>query len=144
MLFLGKLNKRVRFVRVEDYIASDLLDKYEFHNYNHALEILTQSFPDEWSEIVECMRKLMITIDDLREAGGNETSIPKKFEEVLNPYGWKELRISGDLHIKMFQRQMAQRRGRFSSTPFDEKVVQGYIDGHNIDLTQGETGAVLF
>ena len=74
-------------MQITDYIDADLLDKFEFHNYNHAIEIITQAFPEEWREVVECLRKLDITTDDLREAGGNETKIPKKFDDVLYPYG---------------------------------------------------------
>ena len=118
---------------LEDWIAPELLEKFEFRNYNHALEIITQAFPEEWHEIEDCLRQLRITTDDLREAGGNETNIPKKFDDVLYPYGWREIRISGDLHIKFFPRQ-AEQRGRFSSEPFEERVIPGYIDGHNIDF----------
>ena len=118
---------------ISDYIDVALLEKFEFYNYNHALEIITQAFPDEWNEIVDCLRKLNITTDDLREAGGNETKIPKKFDDVLYPYGWREIRISGDLHIKFYPRQ-AEQRGRFSSIPFEERVTESYIDGHNIDF----------
>lgn len=64
---------------------------------------------------------------------GNETKIPKKFDDVLYPRGWREIRISGDLHIKFYPRQ-AEQRGRFSQEPFEEKVIPGYIDGHNIDF----------
>ena len=116
-----------------EYIAHDLLEKFEFYSYNHALEIITQAFPAEWSEIVDCLRQLRITTDDLRESGGNETKIPKKFDDVLYPRGWREIRISGDLHIKFYPRQ-AEQRGRFSQEPFEEKVIPGYIDGHNIDF----------
>ena len=123
-------------MRVEDYVAPELLDRYEFYSYNHALEILTQAFPAEWANLEDCLRRLSITTDDLREAGGNETNIPKKFDDVLYPYGWREIRISGDLHIKFFPRQ-AEQRGRFSSTPYEEKIIQGYIDGHNIDFLKG-------
>ena len=118
---------------LREYIASDLLEKFEFYSYNHALEIITQAFPAEWSEIVDCLRQLRITTDDLRESGGNETKIPKKFDDVLYPRGWREIRISGDLHIKFYPRQ-AEQRGRFSQEPFEEKVRPGYIDGHNIDF----------
>ena len=118
---------------LEDWIAPELLEKFEFRNYNHALEIITQAFPEEWHEIEDCLRQLRITTDDLREAGGNETNIPKKFDDVLYPYGWREIRISGDLHIKFFPRQ-AEQRGRFSSEPFEERVIPGYIDGHHIDF----------
>ena len=123
-------------MRISDYIDADLLDRFEFHNYNHAIEIITQAFPDEWSEVVECLRKLNITTDDLREAGGNETKIPKKFDDVLYPFGWREIRISGDLHIKFYPRQ-ADQRGRFSSVPFEERITENYIDGHNIDFLKG-------
>ena len=56
-------------MRIEEYIEHDLLEKFEFYNYNHALEIITQAFPEEWSNIVECLRRLEITTDDLRQAG---------------------------------------------------------------------------
>ena len=56
-------------MRISDYIDADLLDRFEFYNYNHAIEIITQAFPKEWSDVVECLRKLDITTDDLREAG---------------------------------------------------------------------------
>ena len=45
-------------MQIADYIDADLLDKFEFHNYNHAIEIITQAFPEEWREVVECLRKL--------------------------------------------------------------------------------------
>ena len=118
---------------LREYIGPDLLEKFEFYSYNHALEIITQAFPEEWSEIVDCLRRLRITTDDLRESGGNETKIPKKFDDVLYPRGCREIRISGDLHIKFYPRQ-AEQRGRFSQEPFEEKIIPGYIDGHNIDF----------
>ena len=62
-----------RTMNIEEYVAPDLLEKFEFHNYNHALEIITQAFPEEWNEIVDCLRQLSITTNDLREAGGNVT-----------------------------------------------------------------------
>ena len=105
-------------MRIEEYVAPDLLEKFEFYNYNHALEIITQAFPEEWGQIEECLRRLSITTDDLREAGGNETNIPKKFDDVLYPYGWREIRISGDLHIKFYPRQ-AEQRGHFATEPFE-------------------------
>lgn len=123
-------------MQIADYIDADLLDRFEFHNYNHAIEIITQAFPEAWREVVECLRKLDITTDDLREAGGNETKIPKKFDDVLYPYEWREIRISGDLYIKFYPRQ-ADQRGRFSSVPFEERVTENYIDGHNIDFLKG-------
>ena len=116
------------------YIDTSLLDRFEFQNYGHALEILHESFPQEWFEIQECLDKLRLSIDDISQAGGNESPIPKKFDAVLYPYGWREIRISGDLTVKKYPRQAVQRRGRFSDVPFETEVIEGYIDGHNIDF----------
>lgn len=119
---------------VRGLIPEDIQDKFEFYNYGHALEILTQSFPAQWSELQDCFRRLQLTVDDVRKAGGNESPIPKKFDDVLYPYGWREIRISGDLIVKKYPRQTAQRRGRFADEPYEVETIEGYIDGHNIDF----------
>ena len=119
-------------------IPDDLLERFEFQNYGHALEILISAYPVEWNEIQECLRKLNITVNDLITAGGNESPIPKKFDDVLYPYGWREVRITGDMIVKMYPRRTAQRRGRFSDKPSSEKLIEGYIDGHNIDFLKNQ------
>ena len=119
------------------YIQESLLNKYEFQNYGHALEILNEAFPEEWKEIQDCLEKLSISVDDIKAAGGNETAIPKKFDDVLYPLGWREIRITGDLLVKLYPRK-ANQRGRFEKEPFEEKSIEGYIDGHNIDFIKGK------
>ncbi len=42
----------------ETGIAPELLDRFAFYNYGHALEILRQAFPQEWREIQDCLRGL--------------------------------------------------------------------------------------
>lgn len=121
----------------KQYIAAELLDKFEFHNYGHALEILNTAFPEERKEMQDCLSSLFITPEDLRVSGGNESPIPKKFDAVLYPLGWREIRIAGDLIVKLYPRK-ANRSGQFSDTPFDEKTIEGYIDGHNIDFIKNK------
>lgn len=118
----------------ERYIDKDIRDKFEFCNYGHALEILHDAFPIEWNELLECLRRLELNLADIRKAGGNESPIPKKFDDILYPYGWREIRISGDLIVKKYPRQTAQRRGRFAEEPYEVETIEGYIDGHNIDF----------
>lgn len=116
------------------YVDLDLQNKFEFYSYGHALEILHDAFPAEWEEVQTCLRQLRLTVADLKKAGGNESPIPKKFDNVLYPYGWREIRISGDLIVKKYPRQTAQRRGRFADQPYETETIKGYIDGHNIDF----------
>jgi len=122
----------------ELYVDADIRNKYEFYNYGHAIEILHESFPEEWRELQECLRKLKLTLADIQVEGGNESPIPKKFDDVLYPYGWREIRISADLIVKKYPRQTAQRRGKFASEPFEEQIIRGYIDGHNIDFLKNK------
>lgn len=120
------------------YIDPDIQSRFEFYDYGHALEILHESFPSEWSEIQETLRQLKLTVSDISQAVGNESPIPKKFDDVLYPYGWREIRISGDLIVKKYPRQAAQRRGRFANEPFEVETIEGYIDGHNIDFLKNK------
>lgn len=119
------------------YISEDLLGRYVFRDYGHALEILHEAFKEEWNDLQECLRQLHLTREDIMKAGGNESPIPKKFDDVLYPRGWREIRISGDLIVKKYPRQTAQRRGRFADQPYETETLEGYIDGHNIDFIKG-------
>ncbi|MBR5410338.1 MAG: restriction endonuclease [Clostridia bacterium] len=120
------------------YIDLAVQSKFEFYDYGHALEILHESFPEEWKEIQQSLKQLQLSLDDILKAGGNESPIPKKFDDILYPYGWREIRISGDLIVKKYPRQAAQRRGRFANEPFEIDTIKGYIDGHNIDFLKNK------
>lgn len=121
---------------MEKYIRKELFNKFEFVSYGHAIEILSEAFPEEWNDIQDCLAVLEITTDDILKAGGNESPIPKKFDDVLYPRGWKEIKISGDLLVKFYPR--GKSRGRFLDSPYDEKTIEGFIDGHNIDFIKGK------
>lgn len=123
---------------ISQYVAQDIQKKYEMFNYGHALEILYNSFPGEWAELQECLRRFRLTKEDILASGGNESPIPKRFDDVLYPYGWREIRISGDLTVKKYPRQTVQRRGRFADEPFETEIIEGYIDGHNIDFLKNK------
>lgn len=120
---------------LEKWLPCDILNKYEILNYNHAAEILSQSFPGELAEIIDALRNLRISKEDILNPGGNESPIPPKFSTILEPLGWKEIRISGDLLIKFYPRR--GRKGSFSNTHSGEKLISNYIDGHNIDFVKG-------
>lgn len=123
---------------IEDDLRRRYRGKFEFYNYGHALEILTEAFPVEWGDLCAVFNGLQLTMNDILKAGGNESPIPKKFDDILYPRGWREIRISGDLVVKKYPRQTAQRRGRFADEPYETETIEGYIDGHNIDFLKGK------
>ncbi len=59
-------------MELDRYIDKDIIARFEFYNCGHALEILYDAFPLEWEELQECLRRLRLTLADLRTAGGNE------------------------------------------------------------------------
>ena len=121
---------------MDKYIKKELFDRFEFTSYGHAIEILNEAFPEEWKDIQDCLLALEITTEDIIKAGGNESPIPKKFDDVLYPRGWREIKISGDLLVKFYPR--GKSRGKFLNTPYDEKTIEGFIDGHNIDFIKNK------
>ena len=121
---------------ISELFGPELSGKFEFINYNHAYEILSTSFEKEFSEVVEALRKFTIYKSDLLVAGGNESPIPPKFSKVLSPLGWNEIKITGDLLIHFFPRR-GEKSGVFSSEATEHKVIENYIDGHNIDYIKG-------
>ena len=51
----------------EKYIDKDILEKFEFYNYGHALEILHDAFQTEWAELQDCLRQLQLTLADIKK-----------------------------------------------------------------------------
>ena len=112
-------------MEISNYIDTALLEKFQFYNYGHALEILHDSFPEEWKELKESLRRFSLSIADISVPGGNESPIPKKFDNVLYPYGWREIRISGDLVVKKYLRKTTRGHAKFADVPFEEKTIKG-------------------
>ncbi len=114
-----------------DLINEDVRDRYEFHNIDHAVEILYQGYPLLFQEINLALHDFYITHDDLVKAGGNESDIPKRLSSILRPLGWEEVSISGDLHVHIDKRR--SERGKKHRS---EAVLKDYISGYNIDYVK--------
>lgn len=111
-------------------IPNNIAGKYDFYNFNSALEILTQSYPDEFAELVYTLEKFEIKLEDILEKGGNESNIPKKLNELLRPMEWKEIEISGDLIVRLLE-------GKKRKEVYKEFALKEFISGHKIDYVKG-------
>ena len=110
-----------------DKVPASLLSKYEIHNFNHAVEVLSEAYAAEYAEIVDALESLTLSVSDLTARGGNESSIPKKLSAYLRPSAWQEVKITGDLLVKLNWRKPAQIK---------EVTIHDFIDGHNIDYVK--------
>lgn len=114
----------------EMLIPSSIAGKYEFHDFNSGLEILSQSYAEEFEEIVRTLEHFSISTADIQQGGGNESNIPKKLSELLRPLGWKEIEISGDLVVRLLE-------GKKRKELYKEFTLEEFISGHKIDYVKG-------
>lgn len=114
-------------------IPQDIKELYEIHNYHHAAEVLSMSYAQEFAEILEALRNFRITETNIKESGGNESVIPKKFSELLRPQGWHETRIQGDLLI----RKIISGTGK-AKTTMEEIPIRNFLDGHKVDYVKNQ------
>jgi hypothetical protein len=126
-----------RSALVDRYVPADLRAKYEFVSYRNAAVILSESRPDEYQDLMAALRGFSLTTDMIRKAGGNESEIPKLFNDLLRPLGWHETTIKGDLIVRL--------EWRVPTGPVDRLVYQkrelqlnraNFIDGHKIDYVK--------
>lgn len=111
-------------------IPESIADKYEFFNFNGALEILTQSYPETFAELVRTLEQFDVVTSDILEKGGNESPIPKKLSAILRPLGWRETEISGDLMVRLLD-------GKNQKRVWKEYTLEEFISGHKIDYVKG-------
>lgn len=113
----------------EDTIPADLFKKYEMHNFNNAIQIMSSAYPDDFQQILSALSDFSFTLEDVIKSGGNESAIPKKYSALMYPNGWDERNITGDLIVRL-----AKKSGQVVS----EKTISDFIGGHNIDYIKGD------
>jgi len=77
-----------------ELIPEDIKEKYELHNYNSAVEILFQAYPEHFHNIMDALSQFSISIQDILQSGGNESAIPKKWPLSYTPRVGEKLRFS--------------------------------------------------
>lgn len=152
MSLLACLHDTAPIIEAKDADLGDLfppgfLDLYEVHSYRNAARILAHACPAEFQEITARLMEFRIRTEDIVASGGNKSQIAKSMELMLNPVGWNETRIRGDLFItKMIvthgekRRIAGKNRGQtvVEHRQHDEIYkVKGFIDGHKIDFVKG-------
>ena len=74
-------------------IPDDISNLYEIYDFKHASAILATEFCEEFQEVCVAVRTFRFTKEDIIMGGCNESNIPKKFSNILQPMGWKQERL---------------------------------------------------
>lgn len=74
-----------------DQIPQTIMDKFEVHEWKHAIAILESDFPNEWNELVAMLNELVIPLEWVTEPGGNKSKIADWVDDFLCVQrGWEE------------------------------------------------------
>lgn len=75
------------------FIPHDIAKKYDFFNYNHAVEILANSFPAEWEELLCRFTEFTYHKRRLIMAGGANPAIPPEADAVLDRWAGRKSKL---------------------------------------------------
>lgn len=63
---------------------------YECHEWKHASAILSQDFPNEWSDILDVLSDFRLYKSYLTEPGGRKSKVSQFIDSYLFRRGWIE------------------------------------------------------
>src|SRR5690606_31918251 len=86
------------------------------------------------TELCDALQKFRLTTQDIKDPGGNESGITKRFRDLLRPNGWAETKVTADLLVRRATGRKAEEEDDAASPEF---VRKGYIEGHKIDFVKG-------
>jgi len=120
---------------VKSLFGNDICSKFEIFSYRNAAGILASGFPKQFQDLLEALNKFHITETMIRVPGGSKGPIAK-YVDTLFVDGWRELRISADLHVKLLDANKKNDVVR-------EYTREGYLDGHRIDFVSDKVALDL-
>lgn len=83
-----------------DQIPQIIMDKFEVHEWKHAIAILKSDFPNEWNELVAMLSELVIPLEWITEAGGNKSKIAVWVDDFLCVQrGWVEKKFETSVKV---------------------------------------------
>ena len=115
------------------------LKRYEVHSYRNAARILAAASPVDFKELIDTLMAFTIHTQEMVEKGGNKTKIARKMDGLLNPKGWHETRIRGDMLIETITREPNTGSNRRGTKTVERRRIfriNSIIDGHKIDFVK--------
>ncbi len=85
-------------------MGTDLLPKfvrenYEVHEWKHACAILSQDFPQEWSDICEVLTSFRLLRSAISVGGGSKSNVSRAIDSALYARGWLERHFDTEIHV---------------------------------------------
>lgn len=92
---------------------------YHIADWRHAATIIQYDFPEQWSDLINCLENFSLKKSSILTAGGRKSPVANELDSFLYDKGWKEKKFDVDIQID----------GR----PYD-------IPTHKLDCVMGKIG----
>lgn len=110
-----------------NYIPDDIQELYEVHDFKHAAAILALEFPEEFHEVCETLRNFRFSVQDILEAGGSESHIPKIFSRIIRPMGWNEKNLAAELNVYEVKGKVSELKSTISHGTHKVDYLKGRV-----------------
>jgi len=80
-------------------IPREILARYRFQEWNHAAAILAEDFPDQWTDILGCLRSFILRKSAIVVGGKGRSNVSIELDGYLNARGWREKQF--DIRIRV-------------------------------------------
>ncbi|MDO4901870.1 BglII/BstYI family type II restriction endonuclease [Actinomyces sp.] len=85
----------------ETALPNEVRSRYEIRETRNAAVIFRATNPDLFNELVEALNRFEILSEDLLSAGGQESSLARRFNDGFRSRGWREARVDTDIILKL-------------------------------------------
>jgi Restriction endonuclease BglII len=82
-----------------ELIPAHLHGKYRFEEREHACAILAHDFPNEFSDILDCLDAFSLKRSYIATPGGSRSLIPRTIDGFLRIRGWRDKSFQIDIKI---------------------------------------------
>jgi CRISPR-associated protein Csd2 len=122
-------------------ITAAFQGRFEVRSYRNAARILESASPADFAELLSALTSFKIDTADMVRGGGNKSQIALNMESLLNPLGWYETRIRGDMLIQTLTVEPnplygTKKREKQKVQRLTAYRINNIIDGHKIDFVK--------
>ncbi len=75
---------------LNNHLTKFVRENYECHEWKHASAILSQDFPEEWTDILDVLSRFRLKKSWITKAGGRKSKISEFIDGNLYKKGWVE------------------------------------------------------
>jgi hypothetical protein len=80
-------------------IPSDVHERYEIHEWRHAIAVLAKDFPEEFEDLVWVLRSFVLRHGAIAKGGGNKSDVAGEIDWLFGQRGWRKKQFDTQLQV---------------------------------------------